>query len=109
MTTEVLYPDGSTSTYTDGGGSFHDGTLAIERLRLITARQAISLYLKHGFELTRDGSWMAVANVIAPLTEKNYFTPSGRLTKKGKREALADCEAMLAELEASVIIYEEDN
>lgn len=108
MTTEVLYPDGSTATYHDGGGSFHDGELAIERLRLISARMAISMYLKHGFELTRDGSYMAVVNVIAPLTGIDYFTPKGRLTKKGKTLALAHCQLLLDELEASAIIYEEE-
>ena len=109
MNTEVVYPDGSMSTFHGNGGSFHDGELAIQRLRLISARMAISLYLQHGFELTRDGSYRAVVNVIAPLTGMDYFTPKGRLTKKGKALALAHCQLLLDELEASAVVYEEES
>ena len=107
MNTEVVYPDGSMSTFHEGGGSSHDGGLAIERLRLISARMALSINLTYGYELTRHGSYMAVMNVIAPLTGENYLTPRGRLTKKGKALALAHCQLLIDELEASVVIYEE--
>ena len=48
MTTEILYEDGSTAVFGEEGGSSHDGYLAIERLRLITARSALDLYLRTG-------------------------------------------------------------
>lgn len=109
MTTEVIYSDGSRSEFTEGGGAFHDGGLAIHRLRLLTARQALRINLERGgWELTRNGSYMAVMAVIAPLTGKDYLSPAGRLTKKGKAAALADCEAMLADLEASAVVYREE-
>lgn len=105
MTTEVLYPDGSTSTYTEGGGSFHDGPLAIDRLRLIVAKQALETYIKFDgkFEITRGGARMAINNVIAPITGKKY-----KRSMNGKRDALADCYQLLMMLEDSVVIYEED-
>lgn len=108
MSTEVIYADGSTSTFTEGS-SYHAGDLAITRLRLITAQSALEIFLKNGMELTRDGSWAAVMNVIAPITGKDYTSGvSQRLTKKGKREALADCIALLAQLEHSAVVYKED-
>lgn len=108
--TEVLYPDGSRSEFTEGGGAFHEGDLAMERLRLLTARQALRINLeRNGWELTRNGSYMAVMAVIAPLTGKDYLTASGRLTKKGKAQALADCEELLTLIEGNAVVLEVDD
>jgi hypothetical protein len=69
----------------------------IHGLRLMTAESALKLYLDTGIEITPNGSWAAVMNVIAPVTGKNYLSGK-RLMKKGKREAFADCKNLLAEL-----------
>ena len=104
MATEVIYPDGSISRFGgDEGGSSHVGDLAVERFRLLTASKALDLYLRTGMELTRNGCRMAIEHVIAPHTGKTY-----KRSRKGKEEALADCLALLASLEASVVVYEED-
>lgn len=103
---EVIYKDGSTSTFTEGG-SYHAGELAIQRIRLLTAKSALKINIESGMEMTRDGSWAAVMNVIAPITGKDYRSGK-RLTVKGKREALADCIELLATLEHEAVIYEED-
>lgn len=97
---EVMYQDGSLSTFHGDGGSSHDGGLAIQRLRLITAHRALSFYLRTGMQLTRNGAQMAIKNVIEPLTGKTY-----KRSRKGKEEALADCEAILAAIEDNAIIY----
>lgn len=105
MNTEVIYPDGSISTFHDGGGSTHDGPLAIDRLRLIVAKQALETYIKFDgrMEITRGGARMAIENVIAPITGKKY-----KRSMNGKRDALADCYELLITLEDSAVIYEED-
>lgn len=105
MSTEVIYADGSMSTFHGNGGSSHDGYLAIERLRLITAKSALEVYIKSGgaFQVTRNGAQMAIANVIEPITGKQY-----KRSMNGKREALGDCEMILAALESDVLVYEED-
>lgn len=105
MTQEVIYPDGSTSRFTADGGSFHDGGLAIVRLRLLTAKQALQTYIKHNgtVELTRGGANAAIRNVIAPMTGKTY-----KRSMNGKREALADCEELLAALERDAVVYEDN-
>ncbi len=46
MSTEVIYADGSRSEFYGDGGSSHDGYAAIERLRLLTAIQALRTYIK---------------------------------------------------------------
>lgn len=97
---EVIYEDGSMSTFHGQGSSFHDGPLAIERLRLITARSALSIYLRTGRQLTRNGAQLAIKNVIEPLTGKTY-----KRSRKGKEEALADCEALIASIEEGAVIY----
>ena len=104
MTTEAVYADGSHSSWSKDGGSFHTGDQAINRLRLITARSALSIYIKYEgrMELTRGGAAAAIANVIAPMTGKAY-----KRSMNGKREALADCEALLAALESGAVIYTE--
>lgn len=105
---EVVYKDGSTSTFNEGRAC-HAGDLAIERIRLITAKSALEFYLKFGREITRDGSWAAVMNVIAPLSGRDYTSgASKRLTKKGKADALADCKELIAMLEHEAVVYEED-
>ena len=104
MAQEVIYSDTSTSTFTEGGGSFHDGPLAIERLRLITARSTLSIYIKYNgkMQLTRNGAQLAIKNVIEPLTGKTY-----KRSMKGKQEALDDCEYLLWAIENNAVIYEE--
>lgn len=107
MTTEVIYPDGSMSTFHEGGGATHEG-MGITRLRLISARSALEVYLKYDgrMQLTRDGHRAAVLNVIEPLSGKQFSTPSGKVTKKSCREALAECERLLADLENSAVVFE---
>ena len=103
MTTEIIYQDGSTATFTDTGGSSHDGYLAIERLRLITARSALDIYLRTGMQLTRNGAHLAIVNVIEPLTNKRYAR-----SRKGKQEAYADCCALIEAIETGAVVWEED-
>lgn len=100
---EVMYRDGSISQFHDGGGSSHDGPLAIERLRLIMALSALRTYIKSGgkWQVTRNGAQMAIVNVIEPLTGKTY-----KRSMKGKQEALADCEALLAQIDGDAIILD---
>ena len=47
---------------------------------------------------------MAVKNVIEPLTGKTY-----KRSRKGKEEALADCEALLAAIESGAVVYVEED
>ena len=98
---EVIYPDGSVSTFRENQATVHDGRLAIDRLRLITAITALEINLHRGLEITHGGSRAAIDNVIAPLTGKTY-----KRSKNGKMEALADAEDLLAVLEASAVVYE---
>jgi hypothetical protein len=102
METEVIYQDGSMSTF-HGGGSSHEGYGAIERLRLLTAISALRIYIKHNgeFQLTRNGAQNAIKNVIEPLTGKTY-----KRSMKGKAEALADAEYLVASIESSVVMWE---
>lgn len=101
--TEVVYPDGSRSEFRAGGGATHDGGLAIERLRLITAAQALSIYIRTDgrMELTRGGANLAIKNVIAPITGKKY-----RRSMNGKQEALEDCEALIWAIEHNAVVWE---
>lgn len=101
---EVIYQDGSTSSFTGGGGSFHDGELAIHRLRLISARHALKFNLDHGMQITRNGWQAAMRNVIEPMTGKTY-----KASRKGKTEALADCEALIEAIESGAVIWVEEN
>lgn len=105
MAQEVIYSDTSTSTFHGDGGSFHEGPLAMERLRLITARSALNFYIKYNgkMQLTRNGAQLAIKNVIEPLTGKTY-----KRSMKGKQEALADCEALLWAIENDAVVYEEN-
>ena len=105
MAQEVIYSDTSTSTFHGDGGSFHEGPLAMERLRLITARSALNFYIKYNgkMQLTRNGAQMAIKNVIEPLTGKTY-----KRSMNGKKEALEDCEALLWAIENNAVVYEED-
>lgn len=111
MPTDALFPDGSVATFRDGGGSFHDGGSAIDRLRLISARSALSIYIKYDgkMQLTRDGHYLAIVNVIEPLSGRKFTTATGRVTMPRVKAALAECERLLAELEASAIVLETDD
>lgn len=102
---EVIYKDGSMSEF-DERGSFHNGGLAIERMRLLTAKSALTIYIKHQgkMELTRNGVRNAIQNVIEPLTGKTY-----KRSMKGKQEALDDCAQLLAVLEYEAVVYEEED
>lgn len=102
---EVIYKDGSMSEF-DGRGSFHNGGLAIERIRLLTAKSALDIYIKYEgkMELTRNGARNAIQNVIEPLTGKKY-----KRSMKGKQEALDDCIQLLAVLEYEAVVYEEED
>lgn len=106
MNTEVIYPDGSMSTFHDDGGASHSGELAIDRLRLITAMSALQIYMRSGgtFQLTRNGAQMAIKNVIEPITGKTY-----KRSMKGKQEALDDCIALIDMLERSAVVYKEES
>lgn len=101
MTTEVIYTDGSVSTFNDGGG-FHAGEQSMNRIRLLTAASALKVYIKSGgrFQVTSNGVQLAIKNVIEPLTGKTY-----KRSMNGKREALADCLALIAEIEGSAVVY----
>jgi len=104
MDTEVIYQDGSLSTFA-GGGSFHDGPLAIERLRLITAKHALSTYLRTNgaMQLTANGAQLAIKNVIEPITGKTY-----KRSRNGKEEALADCEMWIDAIEREAVVLVEE-
>lgn len=101
---EVIYKDGSMSTSTEHG-TCHAGDLAIERIRLITAKSALEIYIKTEgrMELTRNGAVNSIRNVIEPLTGKTY-----KRSMKGKQEALDDCIQLIALLEYEAVVYEED-
>jgi len=102
---EVLYPDGSRSTFFEGGGAFHDGGDSIQRLRLITAMQALRVYLESDgrWQLTRNGAQNAIKNVIEPATGKTY-----KRSKNGKNEAYRDVIQLLNELEMAAVVYDND-
>ena len=104
MDTEVIYQDGSMSTFAEGA-AFHDGPLAIERLRLIAAKHALSTYLRTNgaMQLTANGAQLAIKNVIEPLTGKTY-----KRSRKGKEEALADCETWIDGIERGAVVLEEE-
>lgn len=105
MKTEALYADGSHSEWFGDGGAFHTGPLAMERLRLITAKSALIMYIRSEgkMQLTRNGVQNAIHNVIEPLTGKTY-----KRSMNGKREALADCVALLEQIEREAVVYRED-
>ena len=107
MGMDVIYADGSVSTFHADGGSFHEGS-GITRLRLITARSALKVYLKSDgqWQLTRDGHRHAVLNVIEPLSGKKFSTPSGKVTQKSCRLALMEADRLLAKLEGNAVILE---
>lgn len=104
-TTEVIYADGSMSTFTDGGG-FHSGEYAMMRVRLLMVKSALDVYIRTEgrMQVTRNGAQMAIKNVLEPMTGKKY-----KRSMNGKREALADCEAILAQLEAPAVVVTTDD
>ncbi len=101
MSAEVIYTDGSTSTF-GGGGSMHAGHVAVNRFSLICAEQALTVYIRSDgkFQVTANGAQKAIANVIAPITGKSY-----KRSMNGKREALADCIAIIEEIENAAVVY----
>ena len=105
MATEVIYADGSRSEFSETGGAVHDGILAIHRLRLLTAKSALGMYIKTEgrMEITRGGAQMSIENVIAPITGKKY-----KRSMKGKQEALDDCLSLLAEIEGTAVVWKEN-
>jgi len=109
MTTEVLYQDGSTSTFHKEGGSTHEGATAIARIQLLHAKAALEIYLKSDgrMQWTANGHRMAVINVIEPLSGKQFSTRSGKVTKRSCREALVECYVLLSGIESGAVIYEE--
>lgn len=104
MSTEVIYPDGSMSTFHGNGASSHEGELAINRLQLLTAISALRIYIRTegAMQLTANGAVLAIRNVIEPITGKKY-----KRSMNGKREALADAEYLLGVLEDSAVVYKE--
>ncbi len=102
MSTEVVYADGSMSEFHDGGGASHTGYGAIERLRLLTAISALKIYIKYEgqMQLTRNGAQKAIKNVIEPMTGTTY-----KRSMKGKKQALADAEALLAYIEGTAVVW----
>lgn len=107
MATEVLYEDGSRSEFAEWG-AMHEGGAAINRLRLISARSALTIYLKYEgrMQLTANGHRGAVINVIEPLSGKKFTTPSGKVTMKSCREALVECESLIAALESAAVVLD---
>jgi hypothetical protein len=103
MAQEVIFSDGSVAIFNGGGGSSHDGGLAIERLRLIYAKSALKTYIRTNgkMEVTRGGANKAIVNVISPLTGIKYPR-----SIRGKEAALADCEALIAAIEGSAVVLE---
>ena len=106
MSTEVIYTDGSMSEFHEEGGSSHVGYGAIERLRLLTAISALKIYIKYDgrMQLTANGAQNAIKNVIEPMTGKTY-----KRSMKGKAEALADAEYLLAVIEGTAVVYKEES
>ena len=105
MSMEVIYTDGSRSQFHERGGSSHEGYGAIERLRLLTAISALRTYIKFDgkMQLTANGAQNAIKNVIEPWTGKTY-----KRSMNGKKEALADAEALLASIEITAVVWSED-
>ncbi len=68
----------------------------ISHIQLFVAKQALETYIRFDgkMQLTRNGAQLAIQNVIAPITGKTY-----KRSMAGKREALADCTALLDSLE----------
>ena len=105
--TDVIFADGSVATFT-AGGAFHEGGLAIERIRLITLRSALTIELRTNGQMRLTGkvsAYRAVQNVLEPITGKVY-----KRSRKGKEEALADCEAVLAFIDSQAVVasFEEE-
>jgi hypothetical protein len=106
---EVIYADGSRSEFTEGGGSLHEGDLAIARIQLLHAKAALEIYLKSDgrMQWTRDGHRLAVINVIEPMSGQKFSSRTSKVTKKSCREALEACYAMLHAIETGAVIWKE--
>ena len=103
MATEIIYEDGSISSFPTDGGGFHAGDTAMLRIRLITASSALEIYLrtKGRMELTKGGANAAIKNVIEPMTGKTY-----KRSMNGKAEALADALIALQRIEDAAVVYQ---
>ena len=101
---EVIYVDGSTSTF-KGGGSFHAGNAAVIRYSLISARMAIRTYIhsKGKFQVTHNGAQNAIKNLIEPMTGKTY-----NRSMTGKVEALADCNDLIIAIETGAVVWADE-
>lgn len=101
MTTEVLFADGSLAEFREGG-AMHSGPLAMTRLRLLTAKSALEIYIKYDgqMQLTRNGAQLAIKNVIEPLTGLTY-----KRSMNGKKAALEDCLYLIWAIENDAVVY----
>jgi hypothetical protein len=113
---EAMFPDGSTvgnGMIAPAPGHRHeDGlSIAMHRARLINAKHALEVYLRHDgrMQLTAGGHRKAVILVIEPLSGKTFTTPTGKVTKAGCRAALKECYALLASIDDTAIVYDGDN
>ena len=100
--TEVMYTDGSTSKF-DNAGSFHSGQLAILRIQLKMCQSALEVYIKSNgkMQITSNGAALAIRNVLEPIMGTKYPR-----SMNGKRLALADCIALLADIESGAVVLE---
>ena len=101
---EVLYADGSTSTF-KRGGSFHAGNAAVMRYSLISARMALRTYIRSEgkFQVTHNGAQNAIKNLIEPMTGKKY-----KRSMAGKVEALTDCDDLILAIEAYAVVWADE-
>ena len=101
---EVLYADGSTSTF-KGGGSFHAGNAAVIRYSLISARMALRTYIRSEgkFQVTHNGAQNAIKNLIEPMTGKKY-----KRSMAGKVEALVDCDDLIIAIETGAVVWADE-
>jgi hypothetical protein len=54
-------------------------------------------------QMTRNGAQKAIKHVIEPLTGRTY-----KRSMNGKKEALADAEYLLAAIETSAVVWEDE-
>lgn len=100
---EVVYSDGSRSEFS-ANHTLHEGDMAIIRLRLLTAKSALEVYIKFEgrMQLTRNGAQLSIKNVLEPLTGKTY-----KRSMKGKQEALEDCINLIWDIEHDAVVWQE--
>jgi hypothetical protein len=109
---EAIYPDGSIAQ-----PGVRAGGMAVNSLALFIAIQALEVWLKEAdrgkpakerWQTTRNGHRKAILNIIEPMTGRQFASASGRCTDKACREALAAAKQLLADIEASRVIYVTD-